>query len=70
MVGATDCVPLVDLVPDQPLEAVQEVLFVELQVRVLEFPEVMLPGEAERVTTGAGVGVGVGGGVPPETAGL
>ncbi len=68
VVGETDWVPEVAFVPVQPPEAVQLVALVELQVRVLEFPEVMLEGEAERVTTGAGVGAG-GGVVPPVVVG-
>jgi hypothetical protein len=46
-------VPLVALAPLQPLEAVHDVALVELQVMVLELPDVMLEGEAEIVVVGA-----------------
>ena len=48
------CVPLVALVPLQPPEAVQEVVFVLDQVSVAEPPEVTEAGEAVRVTVGCG----------------
>ena len=49
--------PLIALVPVHPLLAVQDVALVELQVRVVEFPVVMVVGFAEMVSVGAGVGV-------------
>ena len=55
VVGATDCVPAVALVPLQPPEAVHVVAFVLDQVSVEAAPEVMDVGEAERVMVGAGV---------------
>jgi hypothetical protein len=47
--------PLAALTPLQAPEAVQEAVFVELQVRVLEPPAVRLVGEALRETVGAGL---------------
>ncbi len=52
----TDCVPLVALVPLQPLLAVQEVALVELQVSVADAPAVIAVGFAESETVGAGTG--------------
>ena len=56
-VGLTDWMPEVDFVPVHWLdpEAVQEVALVELHESVEDCPEVMLAGETERVTVGAGV---------------
>jgi hypothetical protein len=54
-VGETDWVPLVALAPLQPLEAVHDVALVVDQVSVELEPEVIDEGEAEMVTTGAGV---------------
>jgi hypothetical protein len=48
-----EALPLVALPPLQPSEAVQEVAFVELQVRVAALPFVRLVGFALRFTTGA-----------------
>jgi hypothetical protein len=45
--------PLVGFAPLQPFEAVQEVAFVELQVRVAALPLVRLVGLALKFTTGA-----------------
>jgi hypothetical protein len=53
--GVTTWLPLVALAPDQPLEAVQEVALVELQVRRRFWPTVILEMEGVRVTVGAGV---------------
>jgi hypothetical protein len=53
LVGETDSVPLVVLLPLQPLEAVQEVALAELQVKVDELPLVIVEGLAERLTVGA-----------------
>jgi hypothetical protein len=47
--------PLVGSAPLQPSEAVQEVAFVELQLRVAALPLARLVGFAMRLTTGAGV---------------
>ena len=58
VVGETEREPLVDLAPDQPLEAVQVVALVLDQVRVLAWPEVIERGEAERERVGAVVGGG------------
>jgi hypothetical protein len=59
VVGETDCVPLVLFEPDQVPEAVHAVAFVEFQVRVDDWPEVIEVGDAVSVTVGAGVDVGV-----------
>ena len=61
-VGVTDCVPLVALVPVQPLLAVHEVAFVELHESVADPPVVIEVGFADRVAVG-----GVGGNVTDET---
>ena len=53
-VGETDCVPDIALAPDQPPLAVQDVALVEDQVRVEDWPLVMLEGEAEIDAVGAG----------------
>ena len=53
------CVPLGDLVPLQPPEAVQEVALVELQVKVEAAPRATEIGFAVRVTVAAGVTVTV-----------
>ena len=50
-----DWEPLNGLVPDQEPEAVQEVVFVELQVKVDDPPEEIEVGLAERLTVGGGV---------------
>jgi hypothetical protein len=47
------------LVPLQPPEAVQEVLFVLVQERVLDCPWVILEGDAVRETVGTGTTVTV-----------
>jgi len=44
--------PLVDLLPDQPPEALQLVAFVEDQLSVEAEPVVTVPGVAPRVTVG------------------
>ena len=49
------------LLPDQEPEAVHEVVFVELQVRVDDPPEDIEEGLAERLTVGGGGGGGGGG---------
>jgi len=54
--GDTDWLPLVALVPVQPLLAVQEVALVELQLSVAAAPVVMLVGEAASVTMVVGGG--------------
>ena len=51
-VGDTDCVPLVNFVSLQAFDAVQDVAFVELQVRVAEFPDVIVLGFAKIETVG------------------
>jgi hypothetical protein len=50
-----DCEPLVDWLPDQPPEAVQEVAFVLDHVRTELLPLTMELGLAARLTVGAGV---------------
>ena len=47
------------LAPDQPPEALQDVAFVELQVRVVALPEEMEVGVAVKLTLGGGVEGGV-----------
>ena len=66
-IGEIDCVPLVDFVPVQPLEAVHEVALVDDQVSVADCPLVIELAEVLKVRVGAGVtgGVTTGGGVPP-----
>jgi hypothetical protein len=49
------CEPLVALLPVQPPEAVQDVAFVEDQVKVAVAPFLTVLGLAARVTAGAGV---------------
>ena len=49
------CVPAVALVPLQPPDAVHDVAFVELHVRLLLPPLLTLVGDADNVTVGAGV---------------
>jgi hypothetical protein len=56
--------PDVAFVPDHPPEAVQDVVFVELQVSVDELPETMELGSAAKLT----IGVADGGGVPVPAA--
>jgi hypothetical protein len=48
-----DCEPLVALLPDQPLLAVQAVAFLADQVRVELPPEAIVLGLALRLTVGA-----------------
>ncbi len=55
LVGLTTNELLVALAPLQPLLAVQLVALVLDQVRVVDEPLVIVVGEAEKVTTGAGV---------------
>jgi hypothetical protein len=57
-VGETDFVPLVATVPIL-LSMDADVAFVELQVRVADWPFVIDAGETVNVTVGAGVGGGV-----------
>jgi hypothetical protein len=49
-----DCAPLTALLPDQPPEAVQAVVLVEVQVRVAAAPLATVLGVAARLTVGAG----------------
>jgi len=49
------CVPAVALLPLQPPDAVHEVAFVELHVKVLLPPLATVVGDADNVTVGAGV---------------
>lgn len=49
-----DCEPLIDLLPDQPPEAVQVVALVDDQVNVDAAPLFTVLGVAERLTVGAG----------------
>ena len=49
------CVPAVALVPLQPPDAVHDVAFVELHVKVLLPPLLTVVGDADNVTVGAGV---------------
>ena len=58
--GVTTWLPERVFEPLQPLEAVQLVAFVLLQVRRSEVPAVTVDIEGVRVTVGLGVGVGVG----------
>ena len=53
-----DWEPLSGLLPDQEPEAVQAVVFVELQVRVDDPPDDIEVGLAERLTVGGGVSPG------------
>ncbi len=64
VVGVRVCEPCVDFDPPHAPEAVQEVVFAELHVRVVWLPEVMLVGEAESERVGDGGG-GVWVGVEP-----
>ena len=50
--GVTDSEPESDLVPDHPPLAVQEVTLLEDQVRVEDWPAVMVEGDAERERVG------------------
>ncbi|OHA00324.1 MAG: hypothetical protein A3C11_01240 [Candidatus Sungbacteria bacterium RIFCSPHIGHO2_02_FULL_49_12] len=64
-VGLTDSVPDSALVPTQPSEAVQVVALADDQVRVDDWPGVIVEGEADRDRVGVpggGRGGGVGGG--------
>ena len=54
MVGLTDSLPLVALLPLQPPAAVQLVTFVLFQVSVLELPKVIEVGAALKVSVGVG----------------
>ena len=49
-----DCEPLMDLLPDQAPEAVHEVAFVAVQVRVELLPLITELGLAPRLMVGAG----------------
>jgi len=49
------CVPAVALLPLQPPDAVHDVAFVEFHVNVLLPPLLMVVGDADNVTVGAGV---------------
>jgi hypothetical protein len=51
---ADTCDPEIAFDPVHPLEAVQPVAFVELQLRFVVFPEFTVVGEAISVTVGAG----------------
>ena len=55
-VGMTDCVPDVGCEPDQPPEAVQEVVFADDQDNVDDSPPAMDVGDAESDTEGRGCG--------------
>jgi hypothetical protein len=48
-----DCEPLVGSLPDHPLDAVQAVALVEVQLRVEALPLATVLGLAERCTVGA-----------------
>ena len=48
------CLPDVDLVPVQPLDAVQDVALVAVHSRVVPCPLVTEAGDAVKVTTGGG----------------
>ena len=48
------CVPAVALLPLQPPDAVHDVAFVELHVKVLLPPLLTVVGDADNVTVGAG----------------
>lgn len=50
--GLTVCEPEVDLLPDQPPEAIQDAALVEDQVRVTDWSEVTEVGAAVRVRMG------------------
>jgi len=63
VVGLTDAVPEIALVPLQLPDAVQEVASVELQVKVEDEPLVIEVGADDKVTVDAGVGAGGGTGV-------
>ena len=52
MLGVTDWLPLVPLVPDQAPEALHDVVLVELQVRFEFPPMVTVLGEELRLTVG------------------
>lgn len=51
--GPEDCEPFGALTPDQAPEAVQEVAFVDFQVKVAEPPWATVLGDALRLTLGA-----------------
>ena len=55
VVGDTDCVPEVVLVPVHAPDAVHEVAVVDDHVRVEDKPDVIEVGDAESVTVGAEV---------------
>lgn len=52
-----DCEPLIALLPDQPLEAVQDVAWVLVQITVELLPLSIVLGLAVRLIVGAGAGV-------------
>ena len=54
MSAPLDCDPLTALLPDQPPEAVQAVVLVEVQVSVAALPLATVLGVAARLTVGAG----------------
>lgn len=51
-----DCEPLAAWLPDQPPDAVQDVAFVDDQLKVELLPLIIELGLAARLTVGAGVG--------------
>lgn len=56
MSAPVDCEPLVAWLPDQPPDAVQDVAFVDDQLKVELLPLIIELGLAARLTVGAGVG--------------
>jgi hypothetical protein len=55
-IGLTTCVPVNDLLPDQPLEAAQETALVTLQESVAFAPIRVLFGVTDRLTCGVAAG--------------
>lgn len=56
MSAPVDCEPLAAWLPDQPPDAVQDVAFVDDQLKVELLPLIIELGLAARLTVGAGVG--------------
>lgn len=56
MSAPVDCEPLAAWLPDQPPDAVQDVAFVDDQLKAELLPLIIELGLAARLTVGAGVG--------------
>ncbi len=63
--AAVACVPLGDLAPLQPPDALQLVAFAEFQVKVLVLPPVTTGGEAASVAVGSTLTVTLAGALVP-----